>query len=115
MCIFVCESPARAEKALYYVSMQLLVDRKLKKVMLKFLIYPSRTFSDEVIFGVENLKFLKSCRKLPEPFQEASRRCRVPSLRVLRPETRLTVYRAIAVGSALIGDNNNKKMGHIFL
>ena len=77
--------------------MQLLVDRKVKKVMLKFLIYPSRTSSDEVIFGVKNLKFLKSFRKLPESFQEASRRCRVPSLRVLRPETRLTVYRAIAV------------------
>ena len=77
--------------------MQVLVDRKVKKVMLKFLIYSAQTSSDEVIFWVENLNFLKSFRKLPEPFQEASRRCRVPSLRVLRPETRLTVYRAFAV------------------
>ena len=97
MFVFACDSTSPIEKALYYVSMQVLVDRKVKKVMLKFLIYPSRTSSDEVIFGVKNLKFLKSFRKLPESFQEASRRCRVPSLRVLRPETRLTVYRAIAL------------------
>ena len=81
----------------------MLVDRKVNKVMLKFPIYSSRTSSDEVIFLVENLKFLKSFRKLPEPLQEASRRCRVPSLRVLRPETRLTVYRAFAVMTLTLG------------
>ena len=46
--------------------MQVLVDRKVKKVMLKFVIYSSRTSSDEVIFGVENFNCLKK-------LQEASR------------------------------------------
>ena len=45
-----------------------------------------------MIFGVENFNFKKVLRELPESFQDASRRCRVTSLRVLRPETRLTVY-----------------------
>ena len=99
MCIFVFDSASPIEKAFYYVSMQELVGRKVKKVMLKFLFYPSRTSSDEVLSGIENLNFLKSFRKLPEPFQEAPRRCRVPSLQVRRPETRLTVFRAIAVGN----------------
>ena len=57
MCIFACDSRVPMEKALYYVPMQVLVDRKLKKDMLKFLIYGSRTSSDEVILGVEKLKF----------------------------------------------------------
>ena len=47
------------EKALYYVSMKLLIDWELQNDMLKFLIYSSRTSSDEVIFGVEKLKFQK--------------------------------------------------------
>ena len=52
-----CDSASPIEKALHYVSMQVLVDRKVKKVMLKFLIYSSQTSSDEVNFGVEKLKF----------------------------------------------------------
>ena len=59
MFTFACDSTSPIEKALYYVSMQVLVDRKLKKDMSKFLFYPSRTSSDEMIFGGENLKIYK--------------------------------------------------------
>ena len=59
MCIFACDSTSPIEKALYYVSMQVLVDREVCNDMLKFLIYPSRTSSDEVIDGVKKLKFQK--------------------------------------------------------
>ena len=57
MFIFDCDSRVPIEKALYYVSMQVLVDRKLKNYMLKFLFYSERTLYDEVILGVEKLKF----------------------------------------------------------
>ena len=71
MCIFSCDSTSPIEKALYYVSMQVLLDRKVTKDMLKFLIYPSRTSSDEVIFGVGNLDFLT---KLLGSFHNHSRK-----------------------------------------
>ena len=59
MCIFACDRASPLEKALYYVSMQVVVDRKVKNGMLKFLFYPARTSSDEVIFGIEKLKFFE--------------------------------------------------------
>ena len=50
---FACDSTSPIEKALYFVSMQVLVDRKLSNDMIKFLIYPSQTSSDEVLLGVQ--------------------------------------------------------------
>ena len=57
MCIFGCDRASPIEKALHYIPMQVLVDRKLKNGMLKFLFYSERTLYDEVIFLVEKLKF----------------------------------------------------------
>ena len=68
MCIFACSRASPLEKALYYVSMQVLVDRKLKNDLDFFDIFRSDENLKVIFLGrnVTNLKMIeKALRMVP--------------------------------------------------